>query len=162
VNEVYYAVTNSKFFTKRLFSKLKYPDTSYQQFIKKIRESKPINLYRHRYIPGYTPMVVDKHFGSTIVKNIQNLNAQGIEKLILKRKFNGHLIQNWVNEIKPGKGLSDLMEDLKKFIEEEFNVNFVDYLLERPDNLIRKDFLSYYYEDLDHFDRMFLEDELPF
>jgi len=162
VDDIYYAVTNSKYFTKRLFKHLKYPDERYRQFLNKIERLKPINLYRHTYIPGYSALVVDKFFGTHIIRSVRNIDTSGLTAETMKKKFNGHLVQQWVPDIKPGRDLVALMEEFGKFITEEFRVNFVDYLLNRPEKLIRKDFINYYYNEVDYFDRMFLEDELPF
>jgi len=162
VEDVYCAVANSKYFTIRPFNTLKYPDENYKQFLNVIRQRKPVSIYKKVYVPGYAAMTVDKHFGTTILRSIQNLESNGITRSRIRNKFNGHLVQKWVTELTPGKYLFITMDSFKKFIEAEFHMSFVDYLLDRPYNLVRKDFLSYYYNELDHFDRMFLEDEIPF
>jgi len=160
--DVYCAVANSKYFTTKVFNTLKYPNENYRQFLKVISERRPVSLYRKIYTPGFSAMTVDKHFGTTILRSIKNLEENGITRNRIRNKFNGHLIQKWVTELKPGKYLYITMDSFKKYIEAEFHMNFVDYLLDRPGSLVRKDFLNYYYNELGHFDRMFLEDELPF
>jgi len=160
--DIYCAVANSKYFTTKVFNTLKYPNENFKQFLNVIRQRKPVSIYRKLYVPGYAAMTVDKHFGTTILRSIENLENNGITRSRIRNKFNGHLIQKWITELKPGKYLFIIMDSFKKYIESEFHMNFVDYLLDRPNSLIRKDFLSYYYDELDHFDRMFLEDEIPF
>ena len=162
VDDIYYAVTNSKYFNIRLFKHLKYPDEKYRQFLDKIKTLKPVSLYKYVYTPDYSALVVDKHFGTNLIRSINNLNTEGLSKETMKKKFNGHLIQKWVPDIRPGAEIAQLMEEFKEYIEGEFRINFVNYLLNRPEKLIRKDFISFYYNELNHFDRMFLEDELPF
>lgn len=162
VEDVYYAVTNSQYFTKKVFTKLIYPDVRYKEFVETIQEKKPLSIYRNVYFPGRAAMIVDKHFGTDISRRTKEFQRNSISRRKLRSKFNGHLIQKWVPELKAGTIITDLKEDFKNFIEDTFRMNFVEYLLDRDTYLIRKDFINYYYGSLNQFDRMFLEDDIPF
>ena len=162
IDDIYYSITNSKYFSKRLFTNLIYPDVSYKEFLDTIKSKQPFDIYKNVYIPGKAVHIIDKHFNTTLKERVKEFKNRRISRRRVRSRFNGHLIQKWIPEIKPGKLIEDLKKDFKKFIESEFNITFVEYLLDRDPSLIRRDFISYYYSGLDNFDRMFLEDEIPF
>jgi len=161
-DDIFYALANSKYFNKDIFLKTIIADTRYKQFIDLVQKENPINLYKPSFTPNYRSYIVDKFFGTNITSRIQHLQELGYRKKFLKNKFNGHLVQKWVPELKPGEILKDSMEEFKDYIQNRFHTNFLEYLKERPNKAIRSDFLFYYFNDLSFFEYSEVDNELPF
>jgi len=159
--DLFYAVVNSPYFNKHIFLDYISLNKEYIEFKELIKKENPITVYRPAYTPGYRAYLVDKFFGTKIVKRLEELKNIGYSRRTLRNKLNGHLIQKWVPELKPGRIVSDCMKEFKEHIERRFNTNFLEYIKERPNKLVRLDFMYYYYDDFDFFVTDF-EDELPF
>jgi len=159
--DLYYALANSKYFNPRVFLSNISANKEYKEFCEIIKKEKPVTLYKPVYTPGYKAYLVDSFFNTKIYFRIKQLTRLGISKKNLRNKFNGHLVMKWVPETKPGRVLKETMEEFKIHIENRFKTNFLEYLANRPNRIIRLDFQFFFYKDLEFFIDEGLN-ELPF
>ena len=158
--DLYYAIANSPYFNKEVFTKHLSWRKDYNEFVELVKKNS-ITLYRPVFIPGYRAMVVDRFFGTDVSRKLNIIKETGYSQKEFKNKFNGHLVQKWVPELKQGKLLKETVDEFKKHIEKRFDVNFIEYLHHRPNKAVRLDFLFFYYGDLKFYEMEF-DDELPF
>lgn len=158
--DLFYAITNSPYFNSKFYFNRFSVEKGYQEFLKLIKDKKPVNQYRGIFIPGFNSTTVDRFFGVHITQKINNLKDNGMSQKALRSRFNGHLVKEWTG-LPTGPQIAQEIEEFKIYMEERFKCNFLDYLAGRAPKIIRKDFLFYYHSDLQFLD-IDLDAELPF
>jgi len=152
IDELYYCLTNSLYFNKSVFLEYYTIDEEYNKFKEFINKYDPIE-FRYNHEPS-TIIVhkIDEVFNTNILTKITNLKEQNLTNKTIKINFNGHLVLKWIPELHPGKLLKETIDEFKEHIEKRFSINFLKYLVDRPPNMIRKDFLFYYYDDFNFYE----------
>lgn len=80
-----------------------------------------------------------------VPKHLPHILPKGMSLKKIRNKFNGKLVMKW-SGLKPGRLLSEVIEDFRKHAEFESGVGFLDYLNNSAPFKIRKDFLCFYFK----------------
>lgn len=159
--ELFYSLTNSPYFNKKAFTNFISYRKDYQEFVKLIKEYKPLIEYKPTSIVGFRATMVDKFFNTKIVPKLEKYDEEGYSLKEFRNKYNGHLVQKWIPELHEGKMLKETMDEFKIHIEERFDINFLEYLKNRPNKIVRLDFMFFYYDDFEFLVEGF-DTDLPF